>query len=77
MGWRDLEAMEYERFVNSENDIKRINGKFTLTSNQIWEIFNTTSDRANEFAEWALAEIEEDGQEKRSHYQRFPPEGEP
>ncbi|CAH9012347.1 hypothetical protein VPH1254_0042 [Vibrio phage 1254] len=50
---RQHEAMEYERVINqTDGDESVANGKLILSSNELWEVFHTQSDRATSLAKW-------------------------
>ena len=50
---RQHDAMEYERFINQTDGNESVaNGKLILSSNELWEIFHTHSDRATSLAKW-------------------------
>ena len=45
--------MEYERFINRDaSDEPVAKGKLILSSNELWEVFHTHSERAEALAKW-------------------------
>lgn len=60
---RKKEAMEYERVINRDGGSGSesvANGKLILSSNQLWEVFHTQSDRAISLSKWCLTNVVDD-----------------
>ena len=50
---RGKEAMEYDRVINRDGSEESVaKGKLILSSNELWEVFHTHSDRAKALAKW-------------------------